>query len=143
MLPGLVDVHCHLGLDAGGATEPDTAAKQALTDRDSGVLLVRDAGSPLDTSWVHARADLPRLVRAGSHLARPKRYLRHYGVELDDVEALPEAVRAEARAGDGWVKVVADWNRPGPGRRRRPDAAVAGGTCSPRRCGPRTPRRHG
>jgi imidazolonepropionase-like amidohydrolase len=109
VLPGLVDVHCHVGLDAGGATAPETAAKQALTDRDSGVLLVRDAGSPLDTSWVHARADLPRLVRAGAHLARPKRYLRHYGLELDDVAELPEAVRAQARAGDGWVKLVGDW----------------------------------
>ncbi len=109
VLPGLVDVHCHVGLDAGGAVDTDTAAKQALADRDAGVLLVRDAGSPLDTSWVHTRPDLPRLARAGTHVARPRRYLRDYGLELDDVAQLPETVRVQARAGDGWVKLVGDW----------------------------------
>ncbi|MFC8921457.1 amidohydrolase family protein [Cellulosimicrobium sp. NPDC057127] len=109
VLPGLVDVHCHIGLGADGAVDAATAQQQAVADRDSGVLLVRDAGSPADTRWVQARTDLPRLVRAGRHLARPKRYLRHYGLELDDVARLPEAVRHEARAGDGWVKLVGDW----------------------------------
>lgn len=108
-LPGLVDVHCHIGLAADGPVDPATAEQQALADRDSGVLLVRDAGSPADTSWVHGRADLPRLLRAGHHLARPKRYLRHYGRELADVAELPAAVAEEARRGDGWVKLVADW----------------------------------
>jgi imidazolonepropionase-like amidohydrolase len=109
VLPGLVDVHCHVGLAAGGAVDRETAVAQARADRDSGVLLVRDAGSPLDTRFVHGRTDLPRLVRAGAHLARPKRYLRDFGLELDDVAALPGAVRAQARAGDGWVKLVGDW----------------------------------
>ncbi|MEN5073932.1 amidohydrolase family protein [Isoptericola cucumis] len=109
VLPGLVDVHCHVGLDAGGAVDQEAAVAQALTDRDSGVLLVRDAGSPLDTRWVHDRADLPRLVRAGRHLARPRRYLRHFGLELDDVADLPGAARTQARDSDGWVKLVGDW----------------------------------
>ncbi|ASR54240.1 amidohydrolase family protein [Cellulomonas sp. PSBB021] len=109
VLPGLVDVHCHIGLAADGAVDAATAERQAAADRDSGVLLVRDAGSPADTSWVHARPDLPRLIRAGHHLARPKRYLRHYGLELEDVRDLPGAVRHEAVRGDGWVKLVADW----------------------------------
>jgi imidazolonepropionase-like amidohydrolase len=108
-LPGLVDVHCHVGLGADGAVDAATTQAQATADRDSGVLLVRDAGSPADTRWVQSRRDLPRLVRAGRHLARPKRYLRHYGLELDDVAQLPEAVRREARDGDGWVKLVGDW----------------------------------
>ncbi|MBD5788203.1 amidohydrolase family protein [Cellulosimicrobium terreum] len=109
VLPGLVDVHCHVGLGADGAVDAAVAQDQMTADRDSGVLLVRDAGSPADTRWVRARSDLPRLVRAGRHLARPKRYLRHYGLELEDVADLPAAVRAEARAGDGWVKLVGDW----------------------------------
>ncbi|WP_019137547.1 amidohydrolase family protein [Cellulomonas massiliensis] len=109
VLPGLVDVHCHIGLAADGPVDDGTAEKQALADRDSGVLLVRDAGSPADTGWVHAREDLPRLIRSGRHLARPKRYLRHYGRELPRVEDLPTAVREEAARGDGWVKLVADW----------------------------------
>lgn len=109
ILPGLVDVHCHIGLASDGPVDDGTAEKQALADRDSGVLLVRDAGSPADTGWVHARDDLPRLIRAGRHLARPKRYLRHYGRELADVAELAGAVREEAARGDGWVKLVADW----------------------------------
>jgi imidazolonepropionase-like amidohydrolase len=109
VLPGLVDVHCHIGLAAQGAVSRSVAEAQAVADRDSGVLLVRDAGSPADTGWVHDRPDLPRLIRAGRHLARPKRYLRHYGRELAAVSELPEAVREEAARGDGWVKLVADW----------------------------------
>lgn len=109
VLPGLVDVHCHVGLDAGGATDVATARAQALADRDSGVLLIRDAGSPLDTSWVADEPGLPHLVRAGHHLARPKRYLRHYARELADPDELPVAVAQEAARGDGWVKLVGDW----------------------------------
>lgn len=44
VLPGLVDLHCHVGLDAHGAVPDDEAERQALTDRDAGVLLLRDAG---------------------------------------------------------------------------------------------------
>lgn len=65
ILTGLVDAHCHVGLDAGGAVDRATAEAQALADRDAGVLLIRDAGSPSDTRWVDARDDLPRIVRAG------------------------------------------------------------------------------
>lgn len=108
-LPGLVDVHCHIGLGPGGAVDRATARAQGLADRDAGVLLVRDAGSPADTAWVHEDPELPRLLRAGHHLALPKRYLRHYGRELDDVAELPGAAVQEAARGDGWVKFVADW----------------------------------
>ncbi|WNB84929.1 amidohydrolase family protein [Cellulomonas sp. ATA003] len=108
-LPGLVDVHCHIGLGADGPVDAGTAEAQALADRDAGTLLVRDAGSPAETGWVHARDDLPRLIRSGHHLARPKRYLRHYGRELADPVDLPAAVAEEAARGDGWVKLVADW----------------------------------
>jgi imidazolonepropionase-like amidohydrolase len=108
-LPGLVDVHCHVGLDAEGAVPPEVAEAQAVADRDSGVLLVRDAGSPADTRWVDDRPDLPRLLRAGRHLARPKRYIRGYGDELSSPADLPDAVAREAARGDGWVKLVGDW----------------------------------
>ena len=109
VLPGLVDVHCHIGLGPQGAVSAAEAEAQAVTDRRTGVLLIRDAGSPQDTRWVQQRADLPRLIRAGTHLARPKRYLRGFGRELADVAELPEAVAQEAARGDGWVKIVADW----------------------------------
>lgn len=109
VLPGLVDVHCHVGLGPGGAVDVATSTAQAVADRDAGTLLIRDAGSPADTRWVHGRADLPDLIRAGHHLARPKRYLRHFARELDDVRDLPGVVAEEAAYGDGWVKVIADW----------------------------------
>ena len=108
-VPGLVDVHCHIGLAATGPVPAAGAERQAVADRDAGTLLVRDAGSPSDTRWMDGRPDLPRILRAGHHLARPKRYLRYYGRELDDVGRLPGAVAEEAARGDGWVKLVADW----------------------------------
>ncbi len=108
IVPGLVDAHCHIGLDAGGAVSTDEAEQQALADRDAGVLLVRDAGSPSDTRWVDDRADLPRIIRAGRHIARTKRYLRNYGWEIEPDE-LVAYVQQEARRGDGWVKLVGDW----------------------------------
>lgn len=109
VLPGLVDVHCHIGLGEGGGVDRETAEAQALTDRATGVLLVRDAGVPVDTRWIDDRADLPRIIRAGRHIARPKRYLRNFAVELDDERDLPAEMARQARAGDGWVKIVADW----------------------------------
>lgn len=109
VLPGLVDVHSHIGLGPRGVVDEAEARGQAIADRDAGVLLIRDAGSPHDTSWMAEDRGLPRLLRAGRHLARPRRYLRDYGLELDDPILLPEAVRREARRGDGWVKLVGDW----------------------------------
>lgn len=108
ILPGMVDAHCHIGLDAGGAVSPQEAEQQAVTDRDAGALLVRDAGSPADTRWIDARDDLPRVVRAGRHIARPKRYIRNYADEVEP-DGLVASVERQVAAGDGWVKLVGDW----------------------------------
>jgi imidazolonepropionase-like amidohydrolase len=108
VLPGLVDAHNHLGLADGGAVDDAEVERQAIADRDAGTLLLRDCGSPADTRWVHDREDLPRLVRAGRHLARTKRYLRNFGHEIEPDE-LPAYAAEQARAGDGWVKLVGDW----------------------------------
>ncbi|MFC1413707.1 amidohydrolase family protein [Streptacidiphilus sp. N1-12] len=107
-LPGLVDAHCHVGLDAHGAVDADVSEKQALTDRDTGTLLLRDAGSPSDTRWVDDREDLPRIIRAGRHIARTRRYIRNFAHEIEPGD-LAAYVRQEARRGDGWVKLVGDW----------------------------------
>ena len=108
IVPGLVDAHCHIGLDANGAVPEDVQEEQALTDRDAGTLLIRDCGSAADTSWIHERSDLPRLIRAGRHLARPRRYIRNFAHEIEP-EQRPEYVAHEADRGDGWVKLVGDW----------------------------------
>ncbi len=107
-LPGLVDAHCHVGLDAHGPVDESTSEKQALTDRDAGALLLRDAGSPSDTRWIDDREDLPRIIRAGRHIARTRRYIRNYAHEIEP-EDLVAYVAREARRGDGWVKLVGDW----------------------------------
>jgi imidazolonepropionase-like amidohydrolase len=108
VVPGLVDAHCHIGLDAHGAVDEATSQAQALADRDAGALLLRDAGSPADTRWVDDREDLPRLVRAGRHIARPKRYVKNFADEVEP-EELVATVRRQAARGDGWVKLVGDW----------------------------------
>lgn len=108
LMPGLVDAHCHVGLEMSGAVPDDVAEQHARNERTAGALLLRDAGSPADTRWMDDREDLPRLIRAGRHIARPKRYLRNYAdeVEPDDLVA---AVERQAARGDGWVKIVGDW----------------------------------
>ena len=108
IVPGLVDAHCHIGLDDDGAVGDDEAEAQAVENRDAGALLIRDAGSAADTRWMHDRDDLPRLIRCGRHLARTKRYIRNYADEVEPLELAASAAR-EARDGDGWIKLVGDW----------------------------------
>jgi imidazolonepropionase-like amidohydrolase len=109
ILPGLVDAHCHIGLGRHGAIEVDEAIVQAEIERDVGALLLRDCGSPTDTRSLDDRADLPRIIRAGKHLARPKRYIAGFSVEIEDESQLPAAVAEQARRGDGWIKLIGDW----------------------------------
>ncbi|MDR2565878.1 MAG: amidohydrolase family protein [Bifidobacteriaceae bacterium] len=111
VLPGLVDVHCHIGLGSMGAVPPDEAERQAVLDRDTGVLLVRDAGcprEPYNTRWLDGEPWAPRIIRSGQHLAIAKRYIRHLPRDIVP-DQLPDAVAEEAHAGDGWVKLVGDW----------------------------------
>ncbi|WP_156746626.1 amidohydrolase family protein [Mycobacterium sp. E1715] len=109
ILPGLVDAHCHVGLGEHGEIPLDDAIAQAEIERDVGALLLRDCGSPTDTRSLDDHDDLPRIIRAGKHLARPKRYAAGFSRELEDESQLPEAVAQEARRGDGWIKLVGDW----------------------------------
>jgi hypothetical protein len=97
-----------VGLGPRGPVDADTAEKQALTDRDAGTLLLRDAGSPSDTRWIDDREDLPKIIRAGRHIARTRRYIRDFAHEIEPDE-LVAYVGREAGRGDGWVKLVGDW----------------------------------
>ncbi len=109
IVPGLVDAHCHVGLGDHGEIPLDDAIAQAEIERDVGALLLRDCGSPTDTRSLDERDDLPRIIRAGKHLARPKRYAAGFSRELEDEWQLPQAVAEEAKRGDGWIKLVGDW----------------------------------
>lgn len=109
LVPGLVDAHCHVGISPVGEPTLEEAAALAELDRDAGALLIRDCGVPIDTTPLQERLDLPRIVRAGRHITRPKRYIKYLGVEIEDPSQLPEAVAEQAAYGDGWVKLVGDW----------------------------------
>ena len=109
VIPGLVDAHCHVGLGPHGETPIEQAVAQAEAERAAGALLLRDCGSPTDTRALDDHDDLPRIIRAGRHLARPKRYGRGHAIELEGEWDLPAALTEQARRGDGWVKLVGDW----------------------------------
>jgi imidazolonepropionase-like amidohydrolase len=110
LLPGLVDAHCHVGIGRGGTHVVDIEGlrAQALAERAAGVLALRDCGSPVDTRALDEHADLPRIIRAGRHLAAPRRYIPGLAIELDPADLVTEVV-VQARRGDGWVKLVGDW----------------------------------
>lgn len=116
VLPGLVDAHCHIGIRSGshpiGSVEE--ARQLSFVDRDAGVLAIRDAGSPLPYPRLDDDPDVPRLARAGRHIAPVKRYLRDIGVEVGAADVAAEAAR-QAEAGNGWVKLVGDWIDRGTG----------------------------
>ena len=108
MVPGLVDAHCHVGLGTEGGLGEADQELQALADRNAGTLTIRDCGVPVDTRWMDRRADLPQIIRAGRHIARPKRHTRDIGLEVEPAE-LVQTVESELARGDGWIKLVGDW----------------------------------
>jgi imidazolonepropionase-like amidohydrolase len=110
IVPGLVDAHCHLGIQYGATPiqSLDQARELAHTDRDAGVLALRDAGSPYPYPELDDEPGIPRLVRAGRHIAPTRRYLREIGIEVDAADVVA-TVTAQAKAGTGWVKLVGDW----------------------------------
>jgi imidazolonepropionase-like amidohydrolase len=110
ILPGLVDAHCHIGIRPGGGPISDLneARQLAAIDRAAGTLTIRDAGSPFPYAELDDDPDVPRLIRAGRHVAPIRRYLRDIGVEVADAD-LPATLAEQAKAGTGWVKLVGDW----------------------------------
>ncbi|MGY1812153.1 amidohydrolase family protein [Blastococcus sp. SYSU D00820] len=110
LVPGLVDAHCHVGIARGGGHVEtlEGLREQALAERAAGVLALRDCGAPVDTRVLDDEPDLPRIIRAGRHLARTRRYIPGLGIELEPEDLVAE-VRTQARRGDGWVKLVGDW----------------------------------
>ncbi|MGO3325247.1 amidohydrolase family protein [Gordonia sp. (in: high G+C Gram-positive bacteria)] len=131
IVPGLVDAHNHVGIAPGLGVTIDQARGLAYRDVRAGTLLIREVGSPVDTHPLDLDPRCPQFLRAGMHIARPKRYLRNYGVELDDPDSLADEVATQAKAGDGWVKLVGDWIDRSVGdlsplwTRRQLEAAVA------------------
>lgn len=110
VLPGFVDAHCHVGYSPAGPATLAEAEQQAVANLRAGALAVRDCGSPVDTSDLVGRDDLPILIRSGRHVAFAKRYIRDLGVDLEDPADLPAEVARQVAYGSGqWVKIVGDW----------------------------------
>ncbi|WP_312030039.1 amidohydrolase family protein [Actinomycetospora sp. TBRC 11914] len=108
IVPGLVDAHCHVGIGPDGPVELEEARAQGHVDAAAGALLLRDCGAPIDTRPLDDDPEMPEIVRAGRHLARPKRYIRGLPIDAEDPAELPGLVAEQARA-NPWVKLVGDW----------------------------------
>lgn len=120
-LPGLVDAHCHLTVDAdeqgpllAGGEQEAVARLEQLAQ--AGVSAVRDVGGRREVTLRLAREpreDRPIVLAAGRFLAPKGRYFprMHDPVEADELLA---AVEAELDDGATWVKLVADFPAVGP-----------------------------
>jgi imidazolonepropionase-like amidohydrolase len=110
VMPGLVDAHCHIGIRNGGGNVEslDEVRAMAFTDRDTGVLALRDAGSPYPYAVLDDDPEIPRLARAGRHVAPVRRSIRNLGIEVDAAD-VAATIEEQAKAGNGWVKLVGDW----------------------------------
>ncbi|NKE60643.1 amidohydrolase family protein [Lentzea sp. PSKA42] len=107
LLPGLVDVHSHAGMEKPGDAYDHTMFREhMLAHRSAGVLTVRSPGSPDPVLDRADEPDLPRLVRAGRWLATPGRFFAGYGRRVSEEELVAAAVE---EASVGWCKVIGDW----------------------------------
>lgn len=117
LLPGLVDVHAHLGLASpapSGASHRERAEASAKAQLDAGVLAVREPGGPNRASTgIGPDIGLPRTVTAGRFLAPPGRYFPGLAREVSEDE-LPDAAEEEFRSSGAWAKVIGDTPLPGP-----------------------------
>jgi imidazolonepropionase-like amidohydrolase len=115
LLPGLVDAHTHPGADGPGAPfDEELLRRHLLEQRAAGVTLLRAPGSAARIpGWVHDDPELPRLQSAGPWLATPGRFFGDWGRHVGEEELAAAAVE-EARAGQGWCKVIGDWEPDDP-----------------------------
>ncbi|MFT0848146.1 amidohydrolase family protein [Actinomycetaceae bacterium L2_0104] len=106
--PGLLDAHTHPGLSHSAEEVGDAEVLRRLEAcRAQGVTHIREMGAQRDVAPL-LRNGLPKVIRAGRHIARPMRYLRHLAVEIEPRDLPAESLRQLARS-DGWIKLVGDW----------------------------------
>ncbi|MFF4502051.1 amidohydrolase family protein [Streptomyces sp. NPDC001401] len=111
LLPGLVDVHTHPGSPSEDepAFDAEAFATQIAQHRDAGTTALRFPGllGEIPTGMREA-PDSPRMVSAGRWLAwAGLSKSTPFHTVTDDLVA---AAVAEAKAHDGWCKLVGDWD---------------------------------
>jgi imidazolonepropionase-like amidohydrolase len=109
LIPGLVDVHTHMGAEEPADPLDEGLLRQhAEAHRDAGVTLVRSPGAVADYPiWLDAASDLPRVRSAGPWLAPEGGFFEGAGRQVP-LEELPDAAEEQARS-TGWSKVIVDW----------------------------------
>ncbi|MEU9981715.1 amidohydrolase family protein [Streptomyces sp. NPDC050856] len=124
LLPGLIDAHVHLALDAGpdpvtALCEADDAtllagmARRARRLLDTGVTTARDLGDR-DGLAVRLRDDIaagrlpgPRVLSAGTPVTRPGGHCWFLGGEVDGTDAIRKMVALNVERGVDLIKVMA------------------------------------
>lgn len=132
VLPGIVDCHDHLGIDAGDevaqAKEPlaYTAIKGVRNARQmlhAGITTLRDCGEQdhVDFSWRRAIGEGlmegPDVLVAGRFITRTGGHGWFYGNEVDGPIGVRIAVRRELKAGADFIKIMITGGMSTPGSR--------------------------
>lgn len=119
-LPGLVDAHAHLAT-AELNYQPgvlDEAIDRARASLAAGVTLILDKGWTDDVTvqliGAVPEAERPEIEAAARIIADVDGYYPNFALEVKP-DGLVDAVRGQARAGAGWVKLIGDWPRRGRG----------------------------
>ncbi|HJS71131.1 MAG TPA: amidohydrolase family protein [Acidimicrobiia bacterium] len=119
-LPGLTDAHAHLAAAQLDFAPGDFsgAVQRARDSLEAGVTLILDKGWSDDTT-VRLIEEIPAEERpdieaAEQVIAGVDGYVAGFGYEVGEAD-FEEAVRNQARAGAGWVKLIGDWPRRGVG----------------------------
>ncbi|MEW2394660.1 amidohydrolase family protein [Streptomyces sp. NPDC046862] len=114
LLPGLVDVHTHPGAAEGETVfDPAVFAEQIAAHRDAGTTALRFPGLLGDVpAEVRDAPDAPRMITAGRWLAWAG-LSKNAGFHTVTADLVTAAV-AEAKANDGWCKLMADWDFEAP-----------------------------
>ncbi|MFI1281127.1 amidohydrolase family protein [Streptomyces sp. NPDC020858] len=124
LLPGLIDTHVHLALDAGPdpvetlRASTDTELYRGMAERagrllSTGVTTVRDLGDRgglavrLRDEIAGGRLPGPRVLAAGTPLTGPGGHCWFLGGEVEGADAIRAAVRRNAEGGADLIKVMA------------------------------------
>ncbi len=124
LMPGLINMHCHLTLSAGTNLLADyfgmtdelfmalaiQHARQALY---AGVTTLRDCGTKNVIVLAMKKAqemgliESPRLWVSGACLTTTGGHCYYFGIEVDDETEIRRAVRSQVKAGMDFIKVMA------------------------------------